>query len=71
MNKNEKPSFFRSKSAAVGIVICFVAVIAMVGAFTFNNYEKQMDGDSISVEICGFRAFFQRLGYTGAAPFFR
>ena len=29
------------KRQAVGIVICFVAVIAMVGAFTFNNYEKQ------------------------------
>lgn len=43
MNKNEKPSFFRSKGTAVGIVICFVAVIAMVGAFTFNNYEKQID----------------------------
>lgn len=43
MNKNEKPSFFRSKGAAVGVVICFVAVIAMVGAFTFNNYEKQID----------------------------
>lgn len=50
MNKNEKPSFFRSKSAAVGIVICFVAVIAMVGAFTFNNYEKQMDDQVAKAE---------------------
>ena len=40
MNKNEKPSIFRSKGAAAGVVICFVAVIAMVGTFTFNKYEK-------------------------------
>lgn len=43
MNKNEKPSLWRGKGAAVGIVICFVAVIAMVGAYTFNNYQKQID----------------------------
>lgn len=43
MNKNERPSFFRGKGAAVGIVICFVAVIAIVGAYTFNNYQKQID----------------------------
>lgn len=43
MNKNEKPSFFKGKGAAVGIVICFVAVIAMVGAYTFGNYRKQID----------------------------
>lgn len=28
------------KSAAVGLVICFVAVIALVGAFTFSRYKK-------------------------------
>ena len=43
MNKNERPSFLRGKGAAVGIVICFVAVIAMVGAYTFNNYQSQID----------------------------
>ncbi len=43
MNKNEKPSFLRGKGAAVGIVICFVAVIAMVGAYTFNNYQSQIN----------------------------
>ena len=43
MNKNERPSSLRGKGAAVGIVICFVAVIAMVGAYTFNNYQKQID----------------------------
>lgn len=43
MNKNERPSFLRGKGAAVGIVICFVAVIALVGAYTFSNYKKDMN----------------------------
>lgn len=43
MNKNEKPFSLKGKGATVGIVICFVAVIVMVGAFTFNNYEKRMN----------------------------
>ena len=43
MNKNERPSFLRGRGAAVGIVICFVAVIAIAGAYTFNNYKKQMN----------------------------
>ena len=43
MNKNERPSFFKGKGAAVGIVLCFVAVIAIVGAYTFNNYQRQID----------------------------
>ena len=41
MNKNERPFSLKGKGAAVGIVICFVAVIVMVGAFTFNNYKKK------------------------------
>lgn len=43
MNKNEKPFSLKGKGAAVGIVTCFVAVIVMVGAFTFNNYQKKLD----------------------------
>ena len=43
MNKNERPSFLRRRGAAVGLVICFVAVIAIAGAYTFNNYKKQMN----------------------------
>ncbi|WP_072524310.1 M23 family metallopeptidase [Clostridium sp. Marseille-P3244] len=42
MNKNEKPSFLKGKGAAVGIVICFVAVIALVGAYTFSNYRRDI-----------------------------
>lgn len=40
MNKNEKPSFLKGKGAAVATVICFVAVITMVGAFTFQELSK-------------------------------
>ena len=43
MNKNERPSFLRGKGAAVGIVICFVAVIALVGAYTFNSYQRDIN----------------------------
>ena len=43
MNKNERPSFLKRRGAAVGIVICFVAVIALVGVYTFNNYQKDID----------------------------
>ena len=43
MNKNERPSFLKGKGAAVGIVICFVAVIALVGAYTFSNYQSDID----------------------------
>lgn len=43
MKKNEKPFSLKGKGAAAGIVICFVAVIVMVGAFTFSNYEKKVN----------------------------
>ena len=50
MNKNEKPSLLKGKGAAVGIVICFVAVIALVGAYTFNNYKKEMNEQMAKAE---------------------
>ncbi len=50
MNKNEKPSFLRGKGAAVGIVICFVAVIALVGAYTFSNYQRELDEQMAKAE---------------------
>lgn len=43
MNKNDKPFSLKGKGAAVGLVICFIAAIVMVGAYTFNNYEKKMN----------------------------
>lgn len=43
MNNNEKQSLLKKKSAAVATVICFVAVIAMVGAYTFRNYQNKLE----------------------------
>lgn len=40
---NEKQSFLKGKGASVALVLCFVAVIAMVGAFTYNNYQSRME----------------------------
>lgn len=50
MNKNEKPSFLKGKGAAVATVICFVAVITMVGAFTFRNYQNRMEQELAKAE---------------------
>ena len=41
MKNNLGPSR-RGKGAAVGLVICFVAVIALVGFFTFSRYKRVM-----------------------------
>ena len=43
MNNKEKPSFWKGKGATVAVVICFVAVIAGVGTYTFRNYENKMN----------------------------
>lgn len=43
MNKNERPAFLKGKGAAIGVVLCFVAVIMMVGSYTFNHYKKDME----------------------------
>ena len=40
---NEKLPFLKGKGASVALVLCFVAVIAMVGAFTYNNYQGRME----------------------------
>ena len=50
MNNNEKPSFLKGKGAAVATVICFVAVITMVGAFTFRNYQNRMEQELAKAE---------------------
>lgn len=38
MNKRQRPSR-RKKSASVGIVLCFVAAIAIVGTYTLRDYR--------------------------------
>lgn len=50
MNKNEKPSFLKGKGAAVGVVICFVAVICLVGAYTFSNYREDINEQMAKAE---------------------
>ena len=42
MNKNERLFSLKGKGMAVSIVIGFIAVIVMVGAYTFNNYSKKL-----------------------------
>ena len=50
MNKKEKFSFLKGKGASVGIVLCFVAVIAMVGTVTFRIYKKNMNEQIAKVQ---------------------
>ena len=50
MNKNERPPFLRGKGAAVGVVICFAAVIVLVGAYTFSNYRRDIDRQMAQAE---------------------
>lgn len=40
----------RDKSAAVGLVICFVVMIAIVGVITFSNYEKKSEEELAKTE---------------------
>ena len=35
-------SFLKGKGAAIGIVVCFMAVLAVVGTYTVGNYKKDM-----------------------------
>lgn len=49
MKKNQEVSR-REKSAAVGLVICFVAMIAIVGMVTFGRYERKSETELAQVE---------------------
>lgn len=40
----------RDKSAAVGLVVCFVAMIAIVGAIVYSNYERNVEDDLTKAE---------------------
>ena len=40
----------KDKGSAVGLVICFVAMIAIVGAITFSNYERKSEGELAKTE---------------------
>ena len=64
MNKKEKFSFLKGKGASVGIVLCFVAVIAMVGTVTFRNYKKNMNEQIAKVQ----QAFMNACTRSGIVP---
>lgn len=40
----------KDKSAAVGLVVCFVAMIAIVGAITYSNYERKVEDELTKAE---------------------
>lgn len=41
MNSEERAQLLKKRGAAVAMVFCFIAVIALVGVYTFSNYQKQ------------------------------
>ena len=43
MNKKESPFQMKGKGATVGAVICVAAVIAIMGVYTFKNYQKNLE----------------------------
>lgn len=43
MNKKQRPSGKGKKQAAIGLVICFVAAIALTGAYTWTNYKDRTE----------------------------
>lgn len=43
MSNEERTAILKKRTAAVTLVLCFVAVIAFVGAYTFRNYQKQQE----------------------------
>ena len=49
MNKEQKPSK-RKKGASVGIAICFVAAIAIVGTYTLRDYQETKQKELAIVE---------------------
>lgn len=47
---NKETSSLKGKSAAIGMVLCFVAVIIMVGAFASNSSKKQAQEELAKME---------------------
>ena len=41
--KNKQDAAKRERTAAVGLVVCFVAMIAIVGMVTFSQYQRRTD----------------------------
>ena len=48
MNKRQRPSQ-KKRSAAVAAVVCFVAAIALVGTYTFNDYKRTQQKEKLAL----------------------
>ena len=48
MNKRQSPSQ-KKRSAAVAAVVCFVAAIALVGTYTFNDYKRTQQKEKLAL----------------------
>ena len=48
MNNKQRPSQKR-KGAAVAAVVCFVAAIALVGTYTFNDYKRTQQKEQLAL----------------------
>ena len=46
MSKEERAALLKKRMASVAMVFCFVAVIALVGAYTYSNYRTQQLADA-------------------------
>ena len=51
MNSEERAQLLKKRGAAVAMVFCFVAVIALVGIYTFSNYQKKQEQQLAEAEI--------------------
>lgn len=46
--KDNKEILRREKGAAVGLVVCFVAMIAIVGMITFSQYQRKLEQQQLA-----------------------
>ena len=48
MNKKQRPSQ-KKRAASVAAVLCFVAAIALVGTYTFNDYKRTQQKEELEL----------------------
>lgn len=51
MNSEERTQLLKKRGATVAMVFCFVAVIALVGYYTFSNYQEKQEQQLAEAEI--------------------
>lgn len=49
-NKKQQPSRKGKRRAAIGLVTCFVAVVAITGAYTWSNYRSKVQRELAQAE---------------------